>query len=110
MDAVKTTDEFDRPMWICTTPKAKAKWYVKKSNDGFVFYEIKSEKNAVAKDLQGKFLRPTDALKVLKKYFERMPVSNALRREEMAERMKASRNASKPKPDSQDAVQQGSSD
>ena len=71
-------DEDGRPKYIVSSDKFKVKWIVRKSEDGFAFYEIVCTKGKLAKELQSKFTTSAKALDAVKSYIDRSSVSNTV--------------------------------
>ena len=91
------------PYYEITSPKTKQKYTVRKSNDGFCFYEVAVAKGNVPSVCEGKYTNPFNAIKTVQKFIETMRVSQTVERDaKYAERHK---NASKSGSDSKDNVQ-----
>ena len=102
MEDVKTTvDDDGRLKFIVTHPKQKAEYYVQKSRDGFVFYEIKTDKGRVPDKLSGRYTKPERALSALQEHLRTAPVSTTVQRDNRAAKRE------KAKQDAKTAVQTG---
>lgn len=109
VDVVRTVNPDGRELLTVTTPKTKCDYKIQKTNDGFIFYEIKVTSGSLPKILEGNYSGPDSALEVLTKYIEQMKVTDTVRRDEYQEKRKK-RNGAKLLTDNTDGVQQGASD
>lgn len=105
MDVKEKTDENGSPMLVVTTDKANVEYYVKKTNDGFVFYYISSSSGKIPDSLKGVYTRMAAAKEELNKYIHNMSKSKTKQRDDRW----SNRVASKSKPTGEEPVQQGSS-
>lgn len=84
MDDIKVTelrDDNGKPMIRVETPKYKAPFVVRKSNDGYAFFTIASEAPNVSEQLSGKWKRPSDALNHLLHFIKTAEASISVRRD-----------------------------
>lgn len=65
--------------------KYKQTFTVDKTEDGFIFYEVRVSKGSVPAQLQGKFSRMSDAVKAVEHYIKYAPVSKAVERDRKTE-------------------------
>ncbi len=99
-----------KPLWIITTDKSKAEYQVKKSEDGFVFYDVGISVGSVPAKLSGKYTTPDKALKDVRDYIRTMPVSKTVERDIKAANREKRKNAKTVSTDDTQHIQQGSSD
>src|SRR6056297_3511356 len=81
MDVKEIMDETGSPMLVVQSEKNNIKYYVKKSNDGFVFYKIEVSKGSPPAKLQGMYTRMESAMKALKEYLRVAPKSQTKQRD-----------------------------
>jgi hypothetical protein len=81
-----------KPYFKVTSDKTKTVYTVKKGNNGYSFYEIKSSYGDVADVLKGNWIGPDAALEAVEKYLNSMTRPSAtVRRDENRKRAVASK-------------------
>ena len=83
---------------VCKTDKLATDIHIRKSNDGFIFFEFHFEKGLVPKELSGKYSSIPKAKQAITQYLKNKKPSKTLRRREFAEdfdRRKRERDAAK---------------
>ena len=112
MDVKRTRDENDKEMYVVTDPKFQCTFYIRRTNDGFIFYEVSLSKGNTPKELKGMFTRPTEALDALEFYIKKAPKSYSTKRKEIREvyGKKETKDAPESRSESNDKLQQGASD
>lgn len=103
MDVEEKVDSNGSPEIVVKTSKNKNTYRIAKSNDGFIFYEIKPDIGQLPKKLQGFYTRMDAAKSALLEYLRTAPVSKTVERDEKRRRAVASRASAKD----QESVQQG---
>lgn len=90
-------DEDRRPYYKVTSPKFKASFVVKKSEDGFCHYSISLEGTSgkLPRILKSQFTRPDIALRELHSYINSADESKAVRRDNYQESKKTPTNNTK---------------
>ena len=70
---------------VCKLSKLKQELIIRKSKDGFIFFEIASPKGRVAYELSGKYSSVASAKKAVQAYENNIAVSPTLKREQFAQ-------------------------
>jgi|TARA_R110000868_G_scaffold266914_1_gene526207 hypothetical protein len=95
---------------ICKSDKMVTPLTIRKSRDGFIFFEVITEKGAVPEELKGKFSNMPSAREAVAQYFRTMPETVAARRasfnKDFDERKKV-KNAAKSEPEDDQHLHQG---
>lgn len=81
----ETLDEFGKPRFIISSPKFKADFIVKKTFDGFSFFEIKTTKGSVPAKLSGSYTTFSKALSDVKNYVASKQPSLTVKRDKTYE-------------------------
>lgn len=79
----------EKPKTVIESDKTNHKWIVQKSNDGFIFYEIKVDRGNVPKELQGQYSRMKHAVDAVKEYERTMDETKRRRRDKRFEEKEA---------------------
>ena len=106
----ESVDDNKKPVLTVTSPKHKPKYIIKKSEDGFQFFDITMKpQGQLPQALKGKFSTPESALRCINAYVLQ---TTTTKRKEMDDRFKERdlENAAKSKPDNKEYVQQGTAD
>lgn len=77
----KDVDFLGKSIWKVSHPKRKASYLVRRTNDGFIFYEVRNEKGTVPKELSTKFTSPKSAITAVVRYLEKTQESPAVSRD-----------------------------
>jgi hypothetical protein len=95
---------------ICKSDKMVTPLTIRKSRDGFIFFEVVTEKGSVPEELKGKFSNMPSAREAVAQYFRTMPETVAARRasfnKDFDERKKV-KNAAKSEPEDDQHLHQG---
>lgn len=102
MDVKEKLDENDKPYLLIKSEKRNTDYIIRKTRDGFVFYEIAVTSGAIPASLQGMYSSIDLAFRALKEYLRSAPESKAVQRD----RKYAAKSKSKHK----EPVQQGTAD
>tara|TARA_R110000823_G_scaffold33151_2_gene92987 strand:+ start:856 stop:1167 length:312 start_codon:yes stop_codon:yes gene_type:complete len=70
---------------VCKLSKLKQELIIRKSKDGFIFFEIASPKGRVAYELSGKYSSVASAKKAIQVYDNNIPLSPTIKREQFAQ-------------------------
>lgn len=105
MDVKEKTDDRGSPMLVVKTDKANAEYYIKKTNNGFVFYQISVNGGQIPESLSGMYTRMSTAKEHLLKYLDKMPKTKTKQRDDRWSNKVASRSQST----GEEPVQQGAS-
>ena len=70
---------------VCKLSKLKQELTIRKSKDGFIFFEIASSKGKVAYELSGKYSSVASAKKAIQAYDTNLPLSPTIKREQFAQ-------------------------
>lgn len=81
----ESLDEFGKPTLLICTPKFKADFIVKKSNDGFSFFQIVTNKGRVPKELSGFYTTLYNAKDSVLSYINKSKESATVRRDKTYE-------------------------
>lgn len=95
MDATRDYDEDGQVTYKVSSTKKKCDYTVRKSNDGFVFYEVGISKGIIPKEISGRFTSPEKALDALGKYLHKSSESTTVQRDKRAERRENAKSRSK---------------
>lgn len=110
MDVEQTLDDFGKPFFTVQTDKAVEPYYIRKSNDGFIFYEIRTKSGKIAADLAGKYSSSVAALEALEKYVANKRITKEAKRNANSKARIEDKNAQRVQSDSKKQVQQGTAD
>lgn len=92
-----------------SSKKAKANYYARKNNDGFVFYKVEVDVGKVPETLRGKYSGPEVCKDAIVDYLTKRPASQTVQRDNYR-KMREEQKKNALQPDSADDVQQGASD
>ena len=81
MDVKRILWHDGRPAHEVRSDKSNQMYLVKPSNDGFCFYDIKTDAGVLAKELSGKYTSAESAIKAVTKYLSQAPLSKTIRRD-----------------------------
>ena len=81
----ETVDRNKKPYFTITSDKYKSDFIVRKTEDGYQFYEVAASKATLPKALEGRYLTPEDAIKKVKEYLNGVKKTAAKRRDETYE-------------------------
>tara|TARA_R100001460_G_scaffold4206_2_gene12131 strand:+ start:8065 stop:8397 length:333 start_codon:yes stop_codon:yes gene_type:complete len=95
---------------VCKTDKLVTDIIIQKSNDGFIFFEIKFEKGNLPEDLKGKYSSIPAAKKAVENYLKTKNMSRSARRNYFTEarEQRKKKDAAKNKSEGSEHVHQGS--
>lgn len=112
MDVHERLDDYGKPYFEVKSDKFNCTFIVKKSNDGYSFYEITQTNGTTAEVLKGWFSSSKKALQVLAHYIELAKTSTTVQRDRKTKIREQHRkkNASAAKSNSKEHVQQGTPD
>jgi hypothetical protein len=79
MVEVKEELRDDKPFFTITSAKRRSSFYVSKSNDGFVFYEVGMEKGTVPTKLSGRYTTCSKAVEAVVSYINTQPETKKTR-------------------------------
>jgi hypothetical protein len=82
----ETIDDNGSPRLIFTTPKFKAKFIVRKSNDGFSFFEVAVDSGRIPAELGGKYTGLSQASQEVKKYIKKSKETKSVKRDRTYEK------------------------
>lgn len=77
----ESLDDFGKPRFVIKTDKFKSDFIVKKSNNGFSFFEVAVSKGKVPKELEGSYSTAYIALDAVKHYVKKSKPSASVRRD-----------------------------
>ncbi len=82
---------------VCKTDKLATDIHIRKSNDGFIFFEFHFEKGLVPKELSGRYSSLEKGKQAVESYLRDKVKTKALQRNEYADKREIERNGSKSK-------------
>jgi len=94
-------------VYTISSPKYKADFIVKKSNDGFAFFDVQMSVGQLPRELTGKYTSAEKGLEAVKRFLRKAKESKNARRDNMVKRREAQKNAQKLQSDNKEHVQQG---
>ena len=93
------------PLYEVSSEKSKAIFYVKKTNDGFAFFDVSVSIGQVPGELTGRYSTPEKGVEAVKNYIRVAKETRAARRENFSKARDERKNAKKQQPDNTEHVQ-----
>lgn len=94
MDVKETLDANGKPYFEVKSSKYKNPFIVRKTNDGFAFFEVAVKGGKLPASLEGRHTTSTSAVQAIKAYINQMPETKTVRRDNYSKE-REEKNASK---------------